>query len=222
MKQRQRCHLDPDLNADALPRLPGWRPAFGQVEKAQRHLENQGVGPGDLFLFFGWFRAVETDNGSTWRYVPDAPPVHRLFGWLQVSEVVPIVGTLKRARSERPWLSRHPHLNRHWDNNTVYVAREWLDIEGLSERSGAGLFSGSGDRLRLTAPDSRSWGKWRLPLWFYPPGSRPMLSYHYDSKRWRRRKPWVYVKTVGRGQEFVFDADAIPEANVWLRSLFDS
>ena len=222
VKQRQRCHLDPDLNADALPRLPGWRPAFGQVEKAQRHLENQGVGPGDLFLFFGWFRAVETDNGSTWRYVPNAPPVHRLFGWLQVSEVVPIVGTLKSARSERPWLSMHPHVNRHWENNTVYVARKRLDIEGLSERSGAGLFSGNGDRLRLTAPDSRSWGKWRLPLWFYPPGSRPMLSYHYDRKRWRRRKPWVYVKTVGRGQEFVFDAGGIPKANVWLRSLFDS
>ena len=39
-------------------------------------------------------------------------------------------------------------------------------------------------------------------------------------KLWHRRKPWVYVKTVGRGQEFVFDASGIPEANVWLRELF--
>lgn len=60
---RQRCHLDPDLYADALPRLPGWRPAFGQVENAQSHLQNQGVGPGDLFLFFGWFRSVERVYG---------------------------------------------------------------------------------------------------------------------------------------------------------------
>ena len=72
VKGKHWCHLDPDLNADALARSPGWRPAFGQVEIAQRHLENQGVGPGDLFLFFGWFRAVEPGNGGTWRYVRNA------------------------------------------------------------------------------------------------------------------------------------------------------
>ena len=49
-----------------------------------------------------------------------------------------------------------------------------------------------------------------------------MHSYHYERKLWRRRKPWVYAKTVGRGQEFVFDVDGIPEANVWLRELFDT
>ena len=87
-----RCHLDPDLEADALKRSHGWRQAFGQVEAAQRHLENQGVGPGDLFLFFGWFRAVEPGNGGTWYYDRTAPHVHRLFGWLQISEVVPVEG----------------------------------------------------------------------------------------------------------------------------------
>lgn len=30
VKGRNRCHLDPDLVGDASPRLPGWRPAFGQ------------------------------------------------------------------------------------------------------------------------------------------------------------------------------------------------
>ena len=221
VKGKHRCHLDPDLNADALARSPGWRPAFGQVEIAQRHLENQGVGPGDLFLFFGWFRAVEPGNGGTWRYVRNAPDVHRLFGWLQVSEVVPVGENLSRARSARPWLSAHPHLRRRWQNNTVYVAKETLNIKGLTARSGAGLFSGNGDRFTLTAPGSTSRRKWRLPLWFYPPGSRrPTLSYHSNRRRWRRRKPWVYVDTVGRGQEFVFDADGIPEANVWLRELF--
>ena len=129
-------------------------------------------------------------------------------------------GNLTRARSERPWLSKHPHLNRHWDNNTVYITRETLDVEGVTARSGAGLFSGSGDRFTLTAPGSKSRSRWRLPSWFYPPGGCPILSYHYNRQLWRRRKPWVYVKTVGRGQEFVFDAGGIPEANVWLRELF--
>ena len=126
------CHLDPDLNADALARLSGWRPAFGQVESAQSHLENQGVGLRDLFLFFGWFRAVKSGNGGMWHYDRNAPHVHRLFGWLQVSEVLPVGGNLTRARSERPWLSRHPHLNMHWDNNTVYIASEKLNIKGLT------------------------------------------------------------------------------------------
>lgn len=46
------CHLDPDLVADTLQnRQPGWRGSLGQVAQSQRHLENQGVGPGDLFVF---------------------------------------------------------------------------------------------------------------------------------------------------------------------------
>ena len=54
-----RAHLDPDLIADTLPRARGWRPLFGQVGTSQSHLENHGVGPGDIFLFFGLFRKVE-------------------------------------------------------------------------------------------------------------------------------------------------------------------
>jgi hypothetical protein len=50
------AHLDPDLHHAALDRAPGWRPCFGQTDAAQTHLEGCGVGRGDLFLFFGWFR----------------------------------------------------------------------------------------------------------------------------------------------------------------------
>lgn len=164
---------------------------------------------------------MEPGNGSTWRYVPNAPHVHRLFGWLQVAEVVPI-GNLTRACSERPWLAKHPHLNRRWIDNTVYIARETLNVKGLTQRTGAGLFAGNGETLTLTASWSENRSRWRLPQWFYPPGGRPLLSYHYDKKLWRRRKPWVFVNTVGRGQEFVIDVGGIPEANGWLRSLFDT
>ena len=152
--------------------------------------------------------------------VSDQSAKRIMYGQVYACLRMPTSGWMTRARSERPWLSAHPHLNRRWAHNTVYVAKETLEIKGLTARSGAGLFSGNGDRFTLTAPGSRSWGKWRLPLWFYPPSSPPTLSYHGDKDRWRRRKPWVYVKTVGRGQEFVFDAGGIPEANVWLRELF--
>src|ERR1019366_2374960 len=51
------AHLDPDLRQNALAYPPdAWRPAFGQSGAAAGHLINQGVGAGDLFIFFGWFR----------------------------------------------------------------------------------------------------------------------------------------------------------------------
>ena len=42
------CHYDPLLSLNIG--------LFGQAGNAQRELENLGVGEGDLFLFFGWFR----------------------------------------------------------------------------------------------------------------------------------------------------------------------
>ncbi len=216
------CHLDPDLRAGALPRPSGWRPAFGQHAAAQGHLQNQGVGPGDLFLFFGRFRPVESPAGATWRYVRSTPVVHRLFGWLQVSEAVRVGPDPEPTLAVHPWLSAHPHLNggRWPTNNTIYIASRTLNIDGTeTARSGGGVFGGPGDNLTLTAP-GKLCSRWRLPAWFWPPGWPPRLSYHSDEARWRRREPWVYVDTVGKGQEFVFDAHGVPEASVWLRELF--
>src|SRR5262249_51731686 len=75
-------HLDPDLNTDALTRKGGWVPTFGQEAGAQTTLANWGVGPGDVFLFFGWFKRVERRRGK-WRYVHDSRSIHSFFGWLQ-------------------------------------------------------------------------------------------------------------------------------------------
>ena len=80
-----RVHLDPDLDRSANARLPGWRPALGQTGSAQGHLRNEGIDHGDLFLFFGWYRRVESVAGR-WRFQPGAPDLHVLFGWLEVDE----------------------------------------------------------------------------------------------------------------------------------------
>ena len=218
------CHLDPDLHVGTIPRRPGWRSAFGQVHIAQRHLERQGIGPGDIFLFFGWFRPVEEVGRESWRYVRRAPSVHRLFGWLQVSEVLTVGADTAGARAARPWLSDHPHANgESWPpNNTIYVATRTLTIGGSEAGvDGGGLFSGTGNPHTLTAPEAHSRSHWQLPGWFYPRDRPPPLSYHRSEKRWHRAGPWAYVESVGRGQEFVIDADGIPEADVWLHSLFD-
>lgn len=224
VREDERCHLDPDLDPAALEdRLPGWRPAFGQVERAQGHLAREGVGPGDLFLFFGWFRRVEPAADGGWRYVDGSPDVHRLFGWLQVAEVVAVrnENEIADARAARPWLSTHPHLHGAWPNSTIYVSTRTLTIDGaqLAVRGG-GVFSNADGRLTLTAPEATSRSHWKLPGWFLPAGGRPILSYHGDEGRWRRDGPWVHVETVARGQEFVCDVDGIPEAAAWLRGLF--
>ena len=59
------CHNDPDLKMGA----------FGQVASAQGHLNNQGVGSGDLFLFFGTFRF---ENGIEHRL---SVPIYLMSTW---------------------------------------------------------------------------------------------------------------------------------------------
>ena len=74
-----RAHIDPDLKTDSLPRLPDWRPIFGQTGQAQGHLRNNNVEQGDLFLFFGLFRRVEMVNDAyTW--AGDSRPCHAIWG----------------------------------------------------------------------------------------------------------------------------------------------
>jgi len=71
------AHLDPDLERRSRPRLPGWRPSFGQIGAASGHLRNQDVGPGDLFLFYGWFRQTAMVKGGL-RFVPNCDGFHAI------------------------------------------------------------------------------------------------------------------------------------------------
>ena len=47
------AHLDPDLFDKTMARKSGWHPVLGQDGSAYGHLRNEGVGSGDLFLFYG-------------------------------------------------------------------------------------------------------------------------------------------------------------------------
>ena len=214
-----RVHLDPDIDRSANNRLPGWRPSLGQTGAAQTHLHGQDVGPGDVFLFFGWFREVETHQG-TWRYVPEAPNLHVMFGWLEVGDVLP-VGQLRNAAIEAfPWIADHPHVANpvaYGDlNNTLYVA-PWRSAINPDAAYGGGRFSHFADSLRLTTP-GKSRSMWSLPKWFHPDG-RPALSYHGSVERWTLRDDDVLLNCVGRGQEFVIDGDNYPELEDWVSSI---
>jgi len=216
---RDRVHLDPDLLEESLSRPPGWRPLFGQMGQAQGHLRNQEVGPGDLFLFFGLFRQVARALDG-WAFVREARPRHVLWGWMQVERVLPLDGPLP---AEMAWASDHPHCQRQASNNVLYLARRHLAIDGLAETlPGAGIFSHDAPALRLTAPEAANVSDWRLPSWWYPHRGRPPLSYHADLDRWRQQAEYTELKAVARGQEFVLDAAAYPEALPWAAELIRS
>jgi len=197
------AHLDPDLRPGIYPRLEGWRPLFGQAGAAQAHLASQGVGVGDLFLFFGWFRQAECYSGR-YRYVKNAPDLHVVYGWLRVGEVLDLAG---RPDTAPAWAAYHPHCHgRRQGPNVLYVAARGGALEHYDQR------------LCLTAPGAGR-SLWRLPSWVCPQG-RPPLTYHGDPKRWiEEDERHVLLRTAARGQEFVLDTAQYPQALAWARDV---
>lgn len=188
------CHLDPDLRHGTAP---GWVPAFGQVGAAQTHLANQGVGVGDLFLFFGRFRQVEQATDGRLRYVRRAPVQQIIFGYLQVGDVV----QGERVR-EYPW---HPHAENPdpLPNNTLYLAAAHFTT---TELPGSGVLDHRVDRV-LTAPGLTP-SRWRLLDWM----THVPVSYHRpDSIK------AGYFQSAAKGQEFV--VDGAPEVVAWAESV---
>ncbi len=214
------AHLDPDLDPQSLPRQAGWRPVFGQTGAAETHLRNQGVQPGDVFLYFGWFRRVEQHAGH-YRYVSGAPDLHVIFGWLQIERRIDL-----RSRANLPlWALYHPHSQvvDPAPNESLYISTSRLDLPGLKANvPGGGIFSNFAPELCLTDRGQTLRSKWRLPGWIYPSDGKPALSFHDDPQVWDRDGSDVLLSTAGRGQEFVLDCDHYPQAIPWLTNLLTS
>jgi hypothetical protein len=208
MPSAGRGHLDPDLRMDVRARPPGWRPLFGQCGAAQRHLALQGVGPGDLFLFFGLFRpCILTSDGVAWDR--GQRPCHALWGYLQIGGMQEI--NCDEQVSCLPWASDHPHVVEwHRPFNTIYIAAQHLSL--APELPGAGVFTFR-DQLRLSIPGGHM-SHWSLPTAFLPPDGQPTLSYHHHTGRWQRQGDHVQLQSVGRGQEFVIECS--PDLQTWL------
>ena len=192
---------------------------LGQTSIAQGHLDKQGVGAGDIFLFFGLYRRVEkTIHG--WHFVRGAPELHVLWGWLQVARKYRVADI---GPDDLVWARHHPHLfgGYRGDNNTVYAASTKLELgrDDQGEIPGWGVFPKFDPRLVLTDPNGAGVSNWRLPRWFYPDDNKPSLTYHPDRRRWHRDAGHAYLRSVGKGQEFVLDLARYPEAVEWLADL---
>lgn len=222
------AHLDPDLRREAIDRLPGWKPAFGQNSSAQSHLANMGIAKGDLFLFFGWFRQAILRNDN-WFYKPGSPDLHVIFGWLQVDEVLPVGSSFDQIVDKKPWLKNHPHLHAPeltQMNNVIYVASDHLSIPGLADLDrvdGGGVFNRISESRTLTCPGQNLRSVWRLPSFFHPGNFNRQLTYHQNIKRWTpvcSSQNTTTLRTVGRGQEFVMPCNQTTDEIDWLKEIF--
>ena len=214
-----RIHMDPDLDSAISTRIPGWRPSLGQTGAAQSHLSRRGIGAGDVFLFFGWFRQTECVKGR-WRFARGAQDLHVLFGWLEVDEVLPIVTQRENALARHPWTAAHPHVaSPLWyddERNTLYIARS-RSAYTEDAAVGGGRFSSMRAALQLTKPGcSRS--VWSLPSWFAPQGRAP-LSYHPNPGSWQNEEGSVTLRSAAKGQEFVLDGGSYPQLESWAGNL---
>ncbi len=124
------CHLDPDIRDNRIVSNKEWKPAFGQTGSAQGILTNSGVEPGDIFLFFGWFRRVElTDKGYKFvtRNANDfyqGNDLQIIYGYMQIGSII----TDQEEIRKYYW---HPHSsNEHTcnPNNTLYLPADKLSF----------------------------------------------------------------------------------------------
>lgn len=193
------CHLDPDIRKDIIKRPKGWKPIFGQCDAAETHLENQGVGKGDIFLFFGWFKKTSYENGL-FSFEHGVKDIHVIYGYLQVGDIAKGTDVTKYS-----W---HPHSAYPGGNNTMYIASDNLVIDGKETGlRGSGTLKYS-EELVLTYP-GKTRTKWKLPEFF----KEVPISYHTKDSF----KPEGYFQSAHKGQEFVVGESE--EVTAWAKKL---
>ncbi|MFB0612832.1 Nmad3 family putative nucleotide modification protein [Aurantiacibacter poecillastricola] len=141
------CHHDPMFLADG-------RAILGQCGAAQTHLKRQGVGVGDVFVFFGLFR----EEG--------ARPHHRIFGYLRVEEVLALADAPSGRIAELAALGVPHAIGLHAANDTVYL--------GVGRTANC-----ASEALRLTVAEGPP-SLWQVPVWLRETG----LTYHHREDRW--------------------------------------
>ena len=153
-------HLDPDLDQSLQSKpVEGWFPAFGQTSASATYLKNNGIAPGDLFLFFGTFHKVEDIDGhlsyvkKTGNFYNDKD-LHIIWGYLQIGEILDKWEDIKKV-----WWHSHADPSRRSDKaNTIFKASDTLSFD--KTKPGAGLLTFNKKRvLTLEGATKATWKK---------------------------------------------------------------
>ena len=198
------CHLDPDINKCSCQRETGWKGIFGQAGAAESHLNNNRVGKGDIFLFFGWFRNTLDQDGKLIYDKKDKEGKHVIYGYLQVDKIIKV-----NEITGNNWYDDHPHARRRQsasDNDVIYIATDKLSFN--KNLKGYGNFKYN-DSLRLTKT-GLSKSKWALPDMF----KQVEITYH-SKDSWKEN----YFQSAAKGQEFVIDCNE--EIHKWAELLIN-
>lgn len=199
-----KCHLDPDLCEFSVSRKEEWKGAFGQINAAQKVLENNNVKEGDLFLFFGWFNDVEVQN-KKYKF-KKGNGRHTIFGYLQIDT---IIYPMKEEIPE--WLKKHPHASslKRLNNpsNCIYIAKEKCTFN--KNIKGYGMFTYNKELDLSKKGMTRTC--WELPEFF----KEVNITYH-NKESWKEG----YFKSACRGQEFVIEENK--EIEEWAIHLVEN
>ncbi|MBA58783.1 MAG: hypothetical protein CMQ40_06380 [Gammaproteobacteria bacterium] len=191
------CHLDPDLRK-------GFG-LFGQANSSQSELRKKGVGKGDLFLFFGWFKHFSTVG----------PELHHLFGWLQIKEVLERYSDIKNYLNKRKIL--HPHgfgQSSPFPNNALYIGNDRLKVSNrVTKLAGYGLFKKSHPSLILTRKNQPR-SKWNFPKKYFG-GTKNLF---LNRLQWEDETQ-CSVECRGQGQEYILNAEKNPNIISWAVDL---
>lgn len=188
------CHLDPDIRT-GIRKIKNWKPAFGQAGAAQNVLNKTKVSVGDIFLFFGWFRAVECveeryhfrnrSDGGEYKSYAD---LHVIYGYMQIGEIIRSPEEIKKYKD-------HPHSCVRYlgmANNTLYIPSDKLTSLGLNEIDGFGTLDLSDERILTQRGCPRSF--WKNNSAFknqntpsYVQGNKGNIEYVNYPGRWQER-----------------------------------
>ena len=231
------CHLDPDIRKEVSDE--DWKPIFGQTRIAQRHLHNQGVDKGDLFLFFGRFRQTEWNKEGNLEFVEKEPVLHIIFGYLYVEAKY----CLANPEEQKEWMKglRHPHIkymeehnkqnstlnrNNRYKYNTIYVASKSFSLNGLTFKPGYGVLDFSDEGVltnRKLEKSEQSCSKWLLPKWLKDKCLNGQIKISYHDKCSCIDEEGCF-KSADRGQEFVVKAikDDDVDLKEWAKKIICS
>ncbi len=194
-------HLDPDIREYVRIRpISGWAPAFGQIDRAQGVLRNNGVDKDDLFLYFGYFQQTEFTNEGMLKYKRSAPRLQVIYGYMQVQEVL----TDPTRIASYSW---HPHACEVYlksRTNALYISRKTLTF--APDLAGYDVLDYRSDRVLTMA--GKSPATWKVQQ-FYSPDAI------YAKRKNSAKGDGLFYK--GVWQELVLHESE--EANEWAMSI---